>query len=131
MEVLTKELNWQNYGGKHYESLYTKFFQAYILPTKFGYDKRRAHLSNLICSSQINREQALEELNKELYPLNQLMEDKNYVIKKLGISKEEFDQIMSSPPKSFWDYPSYEKSWYFKFARKFYQTFYLKTIILP
>jgi hypothetical protein len=126
-EVLTNEINWQNYGGKHYESLYTRFFQAYILPAKFGFDKRRAHLSNLICCGQISREQALEELKQELYPPAQLGEDKNYVIKKFGISREEFEGIMRLPPKSFGDYPSYERSWYFKSLRKFYQLFYKRS----
>jgi N-acetyl sugar amidotransferase len=122
--TLTKELNWQNYEGKHYESLYTKFYQGYILPTKFGFDKRRAHLSNLICSNQISRDQALEDLKKELYPTNQLMEDKKYVEKKFGLTKEEFESIMQLPPKSFWDYPSHENSAYYSLARKFYMLFY-------
>ncbi len=68
MEILENELGWRYYGGKHYESIYTRFFQGYLLPRKFGYDKRRAHLSSLVCSSEISREQALEELKKNPTP---------------------------------------------------------------
>jgi N-acetyl sugar amidotransferase len=106
METLEKELGWQYYGGKHYESVFTKFYQAYVLPTKFKIDKRRAHLSNLICSNQLTREEALVELAKDIYPQDELSRDKEYVAKKLGFTEEEFDKIMQHPPKSHLDYPS-------------------------
>jgi N-acetyl sugar amidotransferase len=108
MEVIKKELGWQYYGGKHYESIFTRFFQAYILPVKFNIDKRKAHLSTLICSGQITREQALEEMKQETYPSEMLARDKEYVIKKLGLSPEEFEAIMAAPPKSYKDYPNQE-----------------------
>jgi N-acetyl sugar amidotransferase len=117
MKVLIDELNWQPYKGKHHESIYTKFFQAYILPEKFGFDKRKAHLSSLICAGEITREEALKELAEELYPGLQLEEDKEYAAMKLGITPGEFESIMKMPPKRFWDYPSYENSWYYKIAR--------------
>jgi len=104
---LEKEFGWKNYGAKHYESVYTRFFQGYILPKKFGFDKRRAHLSSLICSDQITREAALEEMKKDPYPTEEkLMEDRKYVIKKLGLDEEKFRQIMLLPIKTFRDYPS-------------------------
>ena len=107
MEILEKELDWKYYGGKHYESIYTRFLQAYILPRKFGIDKRKAHLSTLICSGQITREKALEEIKHDFYPAEGLMrEDKEYIIKKLGITNEEFEEIMSLPVKTFRNYPS-------------------------
>src|SRR5688572_29325945 len=59
-EIMAK-LDWRDYGGKHYESVFTRFYQGYILPKKFGIDKRKAHLTNLICCGQITREQALQE----------------------------------------------------------------------
>lgn len=108
MKIIENELGWKYYGGKHYESIFTRFFQAYILPEKFNIDKRRAHLSSLICSNQITREQALEEMKKETYPVDLLEQDKEYVIKKLGLSKPEFEEIMSAPPKSYKDYPNQE-----------------------
>ncbi|MDY0094489.1 MAG: N-acetyl sugar amidotransferase [Candidatus Vecturithrix sp.] len=108
--IIEQALGWRDYGAKHYESLYTKFFQAYILPTKFGFDKRKAHLSSLICSGQVTREQALTLLQEELYPASRLKEDMDYVVKKFGLSLQEFDTIMAVPPKTYWDYPSYDKS---------------------
>lgn len=107
MKLLEDELGWKYYGGKHYESIYTRFYQGYILPRKFGYDKRKMHLSSLICSGEISRSDALEELKKEPYSSALQEEDKVYVIKKLGLTNAEFEAIMAEPGKSFWDYPSY------------------------
>lgn len=109
ISILEKELEWQYYGGKHYESIYTRFFQGYILPKKFGYDKRKGHLSSLICSGEITRDEALEELKKEPYPPDLQLQDRHYVIKKLGLTEEEFDTIMALPPKTIYDYPSYAR----------------------
>lgn len=103
-EILKKELEWQDYGGKHYESIWTRFYQGYILPVKFGVDKRKAHLSSLICSGQMTREQALEEMKKSPYDDALLKVDKEFVLKKLGLSENEFDAIMSQPVRSHWDY---------------------------
>jgi hypothetical protein len=108
MKIIESELHWTNYGGKHYESIFTRFYQAYILPRKFGFDKRKAHLSTLICSGQITREQALDELTKEPCPSNILAEDKAYVLKKFGLSENEFDRLMALPPKTHKDYPSFD-----------------------
>ena len=121
VDLLSNQLGWQYYGGKHHESIYTKFFQSYILPQKFGYDKRRAHLSTLVCSGQMTREEALNEMTKELYPPDQLKNDIAFVIKKFNITEAEFNRIMSLPKKSFRDYPSYEKSWYYKIVIKIYR----------
>ncbi|MCB9046935.1 MAG: N-acetyl sugar amidotransferase [Chitinophagales bacterium] len=96
---LQKELDWKDYGGKHYESIFTRFYQAYILPVKFKVDKRKVHLSNLICSGQITREEALEEMKKPLYDEQQLKVDREFVLKKLGYTSEEFDEIMRTPPR--------------------------------
>lgn len=109
LETLQKELCWKYYGAKHYESIYTRFFQGYILPRKFGFDKKRIHLSSLIWSGQMSREAAQEEFAKNDYPPDLKEQDKEFVIKKLEISKEEFEQMMRLQPKSFWDYPSYKK----------------------
>lgn len=106
-ELLRKELGWRDYGGKHYESIYTRFFQGYILPKKFGIDKRRAHLSTLVCSGQITRNEALREMEDSPYLDEKMVDDdKEYVIKKLGLTHEEFNRIMTSPVKSYRDYPN-------------------------
>lgn len=106
MEILGKELDWRYYGGKHYESRFTKFFQGYYLPQKFGYDKRKAHLSSLIISEQMTRAEALEEMEKDLYPTEQLQEDRQFIAKKLGLTEQEFELLMKTPNKTFQDYPS-------------------------
>ncbi|HKP32391.1 MAG TPA: N-acetyl sugar amidotransferase, partial [Chitinophagaceae bacterium] len=93
-ETITSELGWRDYGGKHYESIFTKFYQAYILPAKFHIDKRKAHYSTLICSGQMTREEALQELRKPLYSPDELQADKEYVMKKFGLKESEFKAIM-------------------------------------
>lgn len=113
MNVLEKDLGWRYYGGKHYESRFTKFFQSYYLPTKFGYDKRRAHLSSLIVSGQTTRDQALKEITKPLYDPVELEEDKEYVLKKLGIAPDEWNDIMELPNKTYKDYPSNHSKYIF------------------
>lgn len=107
---IEKELGWKNYGGKHHESIYTRFYQAYILPNKFGIDKRRAHYSCLIMSSnELSREQALEKLKEPAADPKQMEIDRTYLLKKLDISSDEFDSIMNSPVKTIYDYPNNHK----------------------
>lgn len=106
MEILDREIGWKYYGGKHYESVFTRFYQAYILPKKFKIDKRKPHLSILICSGQMTRDQALEEIKKPLYDPEELEEEKEYVLKKLGLTEQEFQEIMELPVKSHLDYPN-------------------------
>ena len=106
IKLLEKELGWEYYGGKHYESIYTRFFQCYILPKKFNIDKRIAHFSTLIYSGQMTREEALEEMKKDVYPPELLEKDKKHVLNKLGLTEEEFEKIMSLPTKTFRDYPN-------------------------
>jgi N-acetyl sugar amidotransferase len=106
MRLLERELDWRYYGGKHYESVWTKFYQAYYLPTKFGIDKRRAHLSSLVVSGQMSREAAMAELGEELYPPDQLRNDIEYICRKLDISRAEFDEIMAAPVRSHFDFPT-------------------------
>lgn len=110
LSVLQNELGWVYYGGKHYESIYTRFYQAYVLPEKFKIDKRRAHYSSLIHSEQMTREQALQLLEEPTYPADKLLEDREYVIKKLGL-EDQFDAIMSLPTRTFLDYPNHHRLW--------------------
>lgn len=107
LKVLQDELGWRYYGGKHYESIYTRFYQGHILPEKFGFDKRRSHLSSLVCSKEMTREQALDELKVPTYAPSMQEEDREYVAKKLSLTEDEFSAIMKAPKKSYWDYPSY------------------------
>ncbi len=92
------------YGAKHYEHIFTKFVQVYYLPKKFNVDKRTSHLSSLIITNQMTREEALEELNKPLYNEEEMQRDIELILKDLKISKEEFESIMAQPPKRHDDY---------------------------
>lgn len=98
MDTLKSYFGWQYYGGKHYESIFTKFYQAYILPEKFNIDKRKVHLSALIRNGEISRNEAIEALNIPLYTPQELDADRDYVLKKLGFTHTEFDNIMSEKP---------------------------------
>ncbi len=109
IKLIEGELGWKNYGGKHYESIYTRFYQAFILPRKFEIDKRKAHLSCLIMSSGLNRESALKSLMEPLANEEQLNIDKLYLLKKFEISEEEFEHIMNLPVRSILDYPNNHK----------------------
>ncbi len=107
--LLENELNWKYYGGKHYESRYTRFVQSYILPEKFNIDYRKSTSSSLICSGEITREEALEEIKGKSYDINLVTEDKEYLCKKLELSTTEFNAIMNAPPKTHNDYPNNKK----------------------
>ncbi len=111
---IIKELGWRDYGGKHYESIFTRFYQGYILPEKFKVDKRRAHYSNLICSGQISREKALDQLKEPAYPEQTFQSDYEFVLKKLELSKQAFEEIMRTPVRKHSDYPV-EQSIYERF----------------
>ena len=106
-KILEDNLGWIRYGSKHYESVYTRFYQGFILPRKFNIDKRKAHLSTLICSGQIDRESALNEIKLPPYLDSDLLrQDLEFVRKKLNLTSSEFDKIMNAPPKSIRDYPN-------------------------
>ena len=103
-EIITEELGWRDYGGKHYESIFTRFYQGFILPNKFGIDKRKAHLSNLIFAGQLTKEEALFELAQPIYDPKQLNSDYEFVLKKLGLSNAEFNSIMAMPRREHTDF---------------------------
>jgi N-acetyl sugar amidotransferase len=105
MGMLTKEVGWQSYGGKHHESKYTGFFQSYILPRKFNIDKRKLHYSSLIRSGQMDRTTSLEMIKTD--PYNGGEETLDYCLKKLDFSQEEFESIMNEKPRLFLEYKSY------------------------
>jgi aminotransferase len=106
---LEQNYGWRYYGGKHYESRWTRFFQAHYLPAKFGYDKRKAHLASLVVAGLMTRDEALKELEKPLYTDNELSEDKAFVAKKLGLSVDDLNALIYSPPKHYTNYPNRRK----------------------
>lgn len=109
VELLKKELDWRYYGGKHYESKYTGFIQSYYLFEKFGIDYRRATLSTQICTGEIDRKAALEILKEKPFSDEVVAKEKEYIAKKLKITLEEFESIISLPARWYWDYPNDEK----------------------
>nr|WP_294811001.1 N-acetyl sugar amidotransferase [uncultured Sphingomonas sp.] len=110
-QLLIDDLGWRDYGGKHYESIFTRFFHAYYLPEKFGYDLRKSYNSALICSGQITRDQALEELSHPPAPAEMIARDRAYVLKKLGLSEKDFANILQAPNKTYEDYPNNSRLW--------------------
>jgi hypothetical protein len=110
-DTIVKELEWRDYGGKHYESIFTKFYQGYILPVKFGIDKRKAHLSTLICSGQVSRDEALEELSKPIYDAHELKRDKEFVLKKLGLTESEFEEYLNAPRREHTEFKHEKGVW--------------------
>ena len=111
-EIISK-LDWKDYGGKHHESIFTRFFQGYYLPNKFGFDKRKAHLSSLIVAGQLSREEALAELDKPPYDLSLMQSDLSFIAKKLGLTREEFISIIEQPPRAHSEYPNLDSVYSF------------------
>lgn len=105
-ELLKNDLGWREYGDKHCESVYTRFVHSTLLPKKFNIDNRRIHYSALVRSGQMTRDEAIKKLEKPMCPEEVVEDDRKYVIKKLGLTEEEFEEILSKPPKLFLDYPN-------------------------
>lgn len=105
------EIDWCAYPRKHGESLFTKFYQNYYLPTKFGYDKRRPHLSSLVASGSISRDRALEMLREPLYDEDDLRRDRQYICRKLQVSDEEFEELMKRPIHHYTDFDNWDRQY--------------------
>lgn len=106
-KLIMEKLGWRDYGYKHYESIFTRFYQGYILPTKFKVDKRKSHLSTLICSGQLTREDALKLILNPPYDSELLIQDKEFVLKKFSLINKEFENLMDLPIKRHNSYSSY------------------------
>ncbi|MGV8970460.1 MAG: N-acetyl sugar amidotransferase [Microbacteriaceae bacterium] len=108
--AIAEELGWRDYGGKHYESVFTRYFQGYYLPQKFGFDKRLAHYSSLIVSEQMTRDEALVLLESTNYPEELRHQDHEFIAKKLGVSVTELEEIYALPPVDYSEYPNAQAS---------------------
>lgn len=104
MELLHENYGWMKYENKHYENVFTRFFEGYYLPHKFGYDTRKNVCSNQILAGTMTRDEALTILSQPPYDPDQMEQDKEYVAKKLGISVDEFNEIIDQPNKTPSDY---------------------------
>ena len=123
IEILKEKYNFKPYPYKHYESIFTRFYQGYILPKKFNIDKRILHYSTLIMSKSMTREFALKELQNEYaYSSNEQLElDKEYFLKKMSWSEEKLENYLNRPGKSHLSYPNEKK--FYDVALKFYNFF--------
>jgi hypothetical protein len=115
--LLSRKFGWERYANKHFESVFTRFYEGYWLVKKFGFDKRRAHFSSLILTGQLTREDALKKLAEPPYDEALALQDLEYVAKKLGLMKQEFVDMMNGENKTYRDYKS--NSWMMEKVIKF------------
>ncbi|CAM4147294.1 N-acetyl sugar amidotransferase [Comamonas aquatilis] len=108
LKELEETVGYKPYPRKHGESVFTKLFQNYYLPQKFGMDKRRPHFSSLIVSGQMTRDEVLEKLQEPLYSPAELEIDITYFCKKLRISRQEFDELMRAPIHHYTEFPNWD-----------------------
>lgn len=101
---LHERFGWEKYENKHYENIFTRFYEGYYLVKKFGYDKRKCYFSNLILTGAMTRDEALAALEQSPYPEDLIAEDMEYIAKKLGITVQEFQKIISGENKTYKDY---------------------------
>ena len=116
MAELEKIYGWKPYPQKHFESRFTRFYEGYWLPTRFGYDMRRREFSSLILTGQMTREEALERLKDPPLDPETAEQEFNYVAAKLGISTDELRGYHQMPKKYYWDYRN--QSWLFNLGEK-------------
>lgn len=108
MKTLEEKFGWQPYPQKHFESRFTRFYESYWLPEKFGYDVRKVQYSSLILTGQMTREEAIEKLKSPSYDKETIMQDFEFIANKLGISVEELRSYLHAPNKTYKDYASQE-----------------------
>jgi N-acetyl sugar amidotransferase len=106
MNLLIEKFGWQPYPQKHFESRFTKFYESYWLPTKFGYDVRRVQYSSLIVTGQMTRDEAIARLKTPPYDEATIHREIEYVAAKLGITVEELNGYLTAPNRSYRDYRS-------------------------
>lgn len=108
-KYLQETVGYRSYARKHGESIFTKLFQNYYLPTKFGYDKRKLHYSSMILSGQMSREEAIVKLAEPLYTADELENDIDYFCKKMRVNRQQFDELMQAPIHDYSDFKSWDK----------------------
>lgn len=108
LKMLEKEYDWKPYPQKHFESRFTKFYEGYWLPERFGFDTRRVQYSSLILTGQMTREEAIERMKKPAYNPETIEDEFNYIATKLGISPEELKSYFNMEKKFYWDYKNLE-----------------------
>lgn len=109
INTLKEEYGWREYPQKHFESRFTRFFESYWLPEKFGFDTRKVQFSSLILTGQMTRAEAIEKLRSKSYDSETINQDFEYIATKLGISVAELRHYFNMPNKSYKDYKTQEK----------------------
>lgn len=102
--TLKEKFGWEPYANKHFESVFTRFYEGYWLIEKFGYDKRRAHFSSLVLTGQMTREEALQKLSEPAYSRQLALQDLAYVAEKLNLTNDEFIELMRGTNKTYQNY---------------------------
>lgn len=108
IKLLSEKYGWKEYPQKHFESRFTKFYEGYWLPVKFGYDTRKVQYSSLILTGQMTRDEALERLKVPAYDNDTIAEEFKYIATKLNITEEELKYYMDAPNKTYKDYKNQE-----------------------
>ena len=108
VKLLVDKFGWQPYPQKHFESRFTRFYEGYWLPRKFGYDTRRVQFASLIVTGQMTREEALKKLESPALDDDTIKQEFEYVATKLGISVTELQGYFDAPNKTYRDYKSQE-----------------------
>lgn len=106
---LEKRFGWQKYANKYYENIFTRFYEGYWLPKKFGYDKKECYFSSLILTGQMTREEALATLAGQPYDEETAMQDMQYIVERLGMNKKELMDLFNGENKNFRNYKNSEK----------------------
>jgi N-acetyl sugar amidotransferase len=109
LKLLEREYKWKPYPQKHFESRFTRFFEGYWLPKRFGFDTRRVQYSSLILTSQMSREDALESLKLPALNGDLVRQETDYISRKLAISNEELEKYLNLPKKYYWNYRNQER----------------------
>jgi len=115
-QFLVDHLDYQRYAQKHFESRFTRFYESYWLPTKFGFDTRKVQYSSLIITGQMTRNEAVEKLKKPAFDEETIRHDFEYIATKLGISVDELQGYLDAPNKKYTDYKN--QMWLYNFGAK-------------
>jgi N-acetyl sugar amidotransferase len=117
LKLLSDQYGYSDYGGKHQESIITRFVHGYILPKRFGFDSRRSRYSAMICSEQMTREKALEDLLNPAYDSTQMEADRKLFCEEMNLTEDAFNETMTSPTRYYTDYPNMQSNPLYLMAR--------------
>jgi hypothetical protein len=127
LRLLEQEYGWTAYPQKHFESRFTKFYEGYWLPERFGFDTRRTQFSSLILTGQMTRDEAFEKLKTPAYDPSAIEDEFKYIATKLGIDSGELREYLNMPKKYYWDYKNIHHI--FNFGSKILKHFRIEKVI--